>query len=133
MPIAVAAKIEHGTFPSIDRPIAESNLLINSVKIKAAREKKEWKGVATRAVERIRYTNPTLTFTFDAYISAQSGFGSQHPGSAVTTLANFASTYRTFAVADGVMVYEDPEDDCQLDDMVKTTFTIIHYPFVAAA
>ncbi len=128
---AVAALIDHGTFPATSGPAAEANLLIQSLKVSAKREKKGYKSASTKATTRLRYSDPTLEFDVDAFINGTTGFVTQHPGSAVTTLANFADTYRTFDKDDGVMVFEDPVDDYPLDDLIKTTFKVVHYPFVA--
>lgn len=124
--------IEHGTFPDIDLPVNEPNLLVNSVSFKAAREKKEFKGADSKAVERVRLTNPILTISIDAFISTQAGLAAMHPGKEVTAgLENFSSAWREFDPTDGVLVFGDPEDEANLDDMVKTKFDVMHYPYVA--
>lgn len=126
----MTAVYEHGTFPVNTRPIDEANLLVESVKVKAQREKKTWKGAANKATQRARYTDPMLIWSVVAYVSAFAGFATQHPGTAVTTFANFDAAYRGFDPADGVMVLEDPEDEGTIEDMYKTSFTVVHMPFV---
>ncbi len=129
-----ASQVVFGTVPAF-APAPEATLLVNSVDIDASRDAKWWKTLPTGAETLGRYRNPKLKFTINAYISTQSGFGSQHPGTAVTTLANFTSTvsgqYRGFEATDGVMVFEDVKDKMTIEDLVESTITIIHMPFVA--
>lgn len=121
--------ITHGTLPDIEL-VDEPNVLVNSLSITPTRDKQEIKG-GSGEVKALRYTNPTITFAFDGYISTLAGLADEHPGTAVASLLNFQDPVHGFDPADGVMVYEDPTRDLSTEDLAKVKFNIIQYPFVA--
>ena len=106
-------------------------MLIQSLTITPAREKKEYKG-ANRAIAGLEYLNPTLTFAFEAFVSERTGLCDTHPGTAVVSLANFAATRFGFDPAVGTLVFEDPSATQNLTDSESINFTVAHYPFVTA-
>lgn len=114
-----------GTTGLLDEPA----LLVQSLNIKPTREKKMWKGpnLATRA---IRYTDPMITFEYKAIISENSGLADQHPGTLVTELANYAAEIFGFDPLLGIMVFEDPSRDMNLENPSETSFSVVQYPFV---
>ncbi len=126
---AVDAIIQHGNLPSAATLVDEANLLITSMTVTPAREKKDFKGT-NRAIQGISYTNPTLAFDIKAYIGTADGFATQHPGTAVTELANYAGARHGFSADQGTMIYEDPTDDFSNDDPDKISFKVVQYPFV---
>jgi hypothetical protein len=123
------ARIVHGNLPADITLLDEPNMLVQSLNIKPMREKKEYKG-ANRCVQGVEYINPTINFTFNAYISAAAGLCIQHPGTAVASLLNFAAVRFGFDPTNGVMIYEDPSTTQDLNNPETITFTVIQYPFV---
>jgi hypothetical protein len=122
--------IEHGTFPDIDVPVDEPNILVNSLGRKAERKNKEYMGATTKAVERVREYDPRLTLSFDGWVSALAGLAVQHPGTSVASLLNFQDPIHEFDPDDGVMIYRDPEDAGEIEEMLKIKFDVVHLPFV---
>jgi len=129
---AVDLIIKHGEIPSIDSPVDEPNILVNSLTITPSREKKTYKGESNSTVG-LTFTDPLLTFAFDGYIKTNAGFADQHPGTAVASLANFDASTFGFDPADGVMVYEDPSRECTTEEIAKAKFNVVQYPFVVTA
>lgn len=121
--------ITHGTLPDIEL-VDEPNVLVNSLSVTPTRDKQEIKG-SKGEVKAVRYSNPTITFAFDGYISTLAGLADEHPGTAVASLLNFQDPIHGFDPVDGVMVYEDPSRDLSTEDLAKVKFNIIQYPFVA--
>ncbi len=124
---AVAAIIDHGTIPAAALE-DETSLLVQSVTISATREKKTYLN-ASGAVQGLEYRNPTISFAFDAYITAYSGLVEYNPGQEVTSLANFASSKLGFSPGDGTLVFEDPAITESNSEAAKMTFTVVQYPF----
>jgi len=110
--------------------VDEPDLLVQSLNVTPKREKKTYKGASNRATQGVSFTDPTITFAFDAYVGNSSGFAIKHPGTLVTSLANFAAARHGFNPEEGIMVYEDPTDEYTNDDPDKIKFTITQYPFV---
>jgi len=125
-----SALLTHGNIPTDINLLDEPNMLVQSLTITPGREKKEYKG-ANRAVQGLEYSNPTLSFAFEAYISNYTGLCDQHPGTTVASLLNFASARFGFDPADGLMVFEDPSTRHGLEDPEMINFTVFHYPFVS--
>lgn len=125
---AVDCILQHGAVVDIAM-VNEPNVLVQSLTITPAREKKEYKG-AGGCIEGLRFTNPTLSFDFDGFISSLAGLSDQHPGTAVVSLANYQATIHGFDNSDGVMIYEDPSRELTLEDPAKTKFKVMQYPFV---
>jgi hypothetical protein len=128
------AIINQGTWAALTYPVDETNLKVQSVKWKPAREKIQRKGPSSRAVEKLSYRNPTMTITIDAEVSAQTTFGSMAIGRAATAgLANFSALWREHDPEEGVVILEDVEDSADVTAEVDltTTLTFMHYPKVA--
>lgn len=129
-----ATVINQGTWGSLNYPVAESNLEIQSVKWKPAREKVMRKKASNRAVTKLSFRNPTLTITMDAEVTAKTALGTlavgRAPGSA---LANFDVVWREHDVAEGFVILEDVEDSAEVNAEValSATYTFVHYPFGA--
>ena len=125
--------INHGTWASFTTIVNEPNLLVRSVKRKPTRDKVFKKGVTTKADERGRYTNPTLTITMDVDVQAQSGLGSLGVGKAVSAgLANFGGIWREHNPSEGKIILDDVEDSAEADgdEPLTSTLTFLHKPFI---
>jgi hypothetical protein len=127
----VDAIIQFGNLPATGGPIDEPALLIQSLTITPAREKKVFKG-PNKATQVLQYTDPTISFAFKAYISEETGLAVAHPGTQVTELANFAGAVHGFEPEQGIMVYEDPSRDLDNENPDAINFTVTSYPFVEA-
>lgn len=125
---AINAIILHGEIADL-RMVAEPDLKISSITITPAREKQTWKGL-NLATSVLRFTDPTLTFKFNAVIGEKAGLANQHPGTAVLSLANFTGNIHGFDPERGIMVFEDPSRTLSLESPGETEFTVGHYPFV---
>lgn len=124
-----AVKITYGNLPADVSLLNEPNMIVKSLTITPARTKSEYKGIS-RCIEGLEYTNPILTFAFDAWVSARIGLAHAHPGSEVTALANFSGTLFGFDSSVGTMVYEDPASSSDQDNPESIKFNVVHYPFV---
>ncbi len=125
---AVDAIIQYGDIGTTGL-VDEPSLLVQSISIKATREKQAWKGpnLATRA---LRYTDPQLSFEIKAIISENTDLADQHPGTQVLDLANYAGDIYGFDATLGIMVFEDPSRDLTIENPSETSFTVRQYPFV---
>lgn len=128
---AIDAIIQYGIIPATGGPVDEANILVQSITITPAREKKAFKG-PNKATQGLQYTDPTIGFAFKAIISNRAGLAIQHPGTAVTELAAFTGIVHGFDPSQGIMVYEDPTDDLTNEDPDMVNFTVTSYPFVEA-
>lgn len=124
---AVAANIHHGSIPTASLT-EESSLLVQSVTITGARDPREYLN-ASGAVQGIELRNPRISFAYDAYITAYSGFATYEPGQAVASLANFSESKLGFSPGDGTMVFTDPTITETNTEAAKMTFTVTQYPF----
>jgi hypothetical protein len=129
---AIDAIIEYGEI-SAQSMVDEPSMLVQSLKITATRDKQSWKGATTLAINALRYTNPMISFAFNALVSEIAGMCNQHPGTLVTELANFAGNIYEFDPDEGIMVFEDPSRDHSLENPLETDFTVIQYPFIGNA
>jgi len=119
-----------GTFTA-SNAAQEQYLLVESVKASSKRENKRWKSIVTRANVLGRESNPTMTWSISGWVTATTGgFITQHPGTTVATLANFAATTRGFDPTVGTLTFMDPEDDYSIDDLRKLSFKVEHEPFI---
>lgn len=131
---AVDALIQHGNIP-LSSLEDESNaltpdILVQSLTITASRDEKAYLNAAG-ATFGLEYRNPTITFAFDGYLSNKTlGLANKHPGTAVTTLANFTVLTYGFDPNDGTMIFMDPNRTETNTEMAKTTFSVKQYPFV---
>lgn len=111
--------------------VDEPNLLVNSITLSAAREKREYKGGAGNVLG-LQYRNPLLTIAFNATVSVAAGLAIAHPGDEIAELANFASTTHGFDPSVGILVLEDPSTEMSQDNANTVSGTVIHYPFMTA-
>jgi hypothetical protein len=127
---AIDAIIQYGETMENSSLVEEPALLVQSLKITPSREKQTWKRATHLAIGMIRYTNPMITFAFNAIVGTVTGFANQHPGTLVTELANFAAHTYEFDPDEGIMVFEDPSRDQSLENPMETDFTVVQYPFI---
>lgn len=128
---SVDAIIQYGDLSDIEL-VEEPDLLVQALTITPTREKETWKG-ETQAIELIRFTNPLLTFSFNAIPTERAGLANQHPGTLVEHLANYEAQCYDFDPAEGIMVYEDPSMMYSLQEPGECDFDVVHYPFVGGA
>lgn len=127
--MAVTAILQYGNLPADGTLVDEPNLLVQSLTVTPAREKKEYKGV-NRAVGGISLTNPTLALAFKAYIGEAAGLAIQHPGTQVADLANYAGSRHGFSPSEGFMLYDEASSEYTNEDADMVNFTVTQYPFV---
>lgn len=125
---AVDIFIQHGTLAS-QALEDEPNILVSSLTVTPAREKKSYKSGAG-PTKALRFGDPTLSFEFDGYAKSITGLVNQHPGTTVASLANYEGAIYGFDNADGVMVLEDPSREQTPEDPAKVKFKVMQYPFV---
>ncbi len=125
----VAAKIRHGNVPETETLVDEPNMLVQSLSVKPEREEKLFKG-ANKATQGALYLDPKLTFEFKSIISEYEGLCEEHPGMAVSELANFSGAIHGFDPEEGTLVYKDPSRDMDTENPDMINFTILHLPFV---
>lgn len=130
--MAVAAILQYGTLPADGTLLDEADLLVQSLTITPAREKKLYKG-PNRATRGVSLTDPLLTFAFNAYVGTAAGLAIQHPGTIVSSLANFAGAIHGFDPAQGILLYEEPSTELTNEDADMVKFNVVHYPFVVVA
>lgn len=126
---AVDCVIQHGTIANSGL-VNEPNILVQSLTVTPAREKKTYKG-GSACTEALRFSDPTLSFDFDGYIKTVAGLADQHPGTTVAALANYTGAIFGFESTQGIMIYEDPSRELTPDDPAKTKFKVMQYPHVA--
>ena len=107
-------------------------LLMQSLTISATREEHEYKS-ANRCAFALEYANFKADFAFDGYVLRLVDLALSHPGSNVTSANVSAGTYHGSDSADGVHIYMDPVTTGSAEEMRKLSFTIRHFPFVAAS
>ncbi len=127
----VQAIIEHGARPAYDLA-DESGVLVNKLSIKPTREYVERKN-SQRMVAYVRAENPRITFEFSGVIVGESatGFADQHPGTAITMLANFQSAIHGFSPTEGRIIYKDPTRELSDTDEPQVNFTAEMFPGIA--
>jgi hypothetical protein len=129
----VQAIIEHGARPAYDLE-DETGVLVTKLSIKPTREYVERKN-SQRMVSYIRAENPRITFEFTGIIVGESasGFADQHPGTAITTLANFQSSIHGFSPTEGKIIFKDPSRELSDSEDPQVSFTAEMYPGIAAS
>lgn len=127
---APASRVDYGTFTD-SSCVNETNLLIQSVTATSAQERKFYKDITTDCDVIGRTANRSLTWAIKGYVKAVSGFVTQAIGTTVSTLANFASAFRTFDPATGLMIFDDPVDSWQVGDLRDCSFSVLHKPYIA--
>ena len=127
----VQAIIEHGTRPAYDLT-DETGVLVTKLSIKPTREYVERKN-SQRMVSYVRAENPRITFEFSGIIVGNSatGFADQHPGTAITALANFQSSVHGFSPTEGKIIYKDPTRALSDTDEPQVSFTAEMFPGIA--
>lgn len=127
---APTARYDRGTFT--DSPCSqEANLLIESVDMDSSRDKKFWKDITIGCDVLRRDENAKCKWSVKGWVKAVSGFVTQHIGTTVSTLANFASTFAGFDPAVGVLTYNDPKHSWAIQELRKLDFTVEHDPHIA--
>lgn len=129
---AIDAIIQYGEI-SEQSMVDEPSMLVQSLKITPSREKQSWKSATTLAISALRYTNPMISFQFNALVSENSAMCNQHPGTLVVELLNFAGNIFQFDPDEGILVFEDPSRDLSLENPTETDFTVVQYPFIGSA
>jgi hypothetical protein len=129
--MAVAPRISYGNLPADVSLLDEPNMLVQSLVTTPSRTKTSYKG-ANRCTAGLEFTDPLLTFAFDAFVSTRTGLSEAHPGSQVVELANFDAARFGFDPAEGILVYEDPVSTQNLDNPEAIKFNVVHYPFITA-
>lgn len=126
----------HGTADAandiLDEPNGSPVLDVEEFKFKVTREKRERKNNYGN-VRRIEYFNPIVAISLTAWTIGASGLATQHPGTRVTSLSNFAVEKRGMDPTQGSMILEDTEETLSLEEDQKTVMNIIHAPFVIPA
>ena len=127
----VQAIIEHGARPSYDLS-DETGVLVHKLSIKPTREYVERKN-SHRMVAYVRAENPRISFEFSGVIVGDSatGFADQHPGTAITALANFQGAIHGFSPTDGKIIYKDPTRELSDTDEPQVSFSAEMFPGIA--
>ena len=124
---------EYGTSnsPLVDEADPTPAFLVDSLTINVTRTKNEFQN-AEGTTTRVKYTDPKATLEFQGKIALESDLCVQHPGTLVTSLANYQSTLHGMDPSEGILVYEDPSRSLSEDqDYVGLSFTVAHYPFIS--
>ena len=126
----VQAIIEHGARPAYDLN-NETGVLVQKLSIKPTREYVERKN-SQRMVAYVRAENPRISFEFSGIIVGDSatGFADQHPGTAITALANFQGAIHGFSPTDGKIIYKDPTRELS-DTEPQVSFSAEMFPGIA--
>ena len=124
----VQAIIEHGARPAYDLR-DETGVLVQKLSIKPTREYVERKN-SQRMVAYVRAENPRISFEFSGIIVGDSatGFADQHPGTAITALANFQGAIHGFSPTDGKIIYKDPTRELSDTDEPQVSFSAEMFP-----
>lgn len=125
----VASILQWGAIPAAAGLVDEAELSVKTLTRKAARDKKTYKN-AKGAINGLRFINPMLTFSFVGVPATGTQFAAQHPGTGVASILNFSSSVHGFDPAQGVLVFEDPEDTLNQEDPLELKFDVVQYPFV---
>lgn len=129
---APAPVLIHGASDALHTIEDEANLDIEEFKIKFSRETLDRKNRFGALVWRA-YRNPMTSISFTAFIVTAAGLASQHPGTRVISLANYAVEKRGMDPTIGTMMLDDAEDSLSTTDDLKTSMNITHAPFVVTA
>lgn len=126
---APAALIIHGTDDPLHDMVDDANLDFQDTKVKFSRETRDRKDHHGN-LRRREYFNPIVAISFTAFVITAGGLAAAHPGTAVASLANYATTKRGFDPSVGTMMLDDAEDSMSLEEDLKTSMNITHAPFV---
>lgn len=122
----------HGSADSLNDINDEINLDVLDFKVKVDREERQRKN-RHGSVRRVEMFNAKASISFSAYIVTASGLGDQHPGTRIVSLVNYATEYNGMDPAQGTMILMDLERAFSLEEDVKASYNIMHYPFVITA
>lgn len=130
-PTEVLTKGTAGAWALTDEPTSSPTIMVEKISRKSTREAVWVKNVNQTDV-RCKLTNPTLTFSFTGQLnSTTTGIAVAGPGATISSLSNFATTYRTFDPAIGTLFALDFTDDVErLNDAPMTSFDVVHKTFV---
>lgn len=129
---APAAVNIHGAADSLNDLQDEEQLDVQEFKSKFTRETRDKKNRHGN-LRRREYFNPLVAISLTAYIVTNAGLASQHVGTRVTALVNYATEKRGMDPAVGTMMLDDAEDTQSLEEDLKTSMNITHAPFVISA
>lgn len=126
--------IAHGTSQTL-LAISDEPAVTPTVKVAELDKKYASTPVATKNINGTTVyeveTDRHVVLSYKGQVNADTGLAAQAPGSAVTTVANFAATDRTFDPAVGIFVLENITDSTKnLDRAPNTSFDIRHLQFV---
>ena len=127
---APTARIDYGTFTRSDG-YNEANMIVDSVDTATAQDQTFIKDMPT-GVDVIGWSeNRSLTWSVSGVVKAVSGFVTQAPCTTVSSLANFASAFRTFDPTAGLMIFDDPKDSWKTGELRSLSFNVLHKPYIA--
>lgn len=122
----------HGAPDPLNDLQDEEQLDVQEFKSKFTRETRDKKNRHGN-LRRREYFNPLVAISLTAYIVTNAGLASQHVGTRVTALVNYATEKRGMDPAVGTMMLDDAEDTQSLEEDLKTSMNITHAPFVITA
>jgi hypothetical protein len=131
MPAPAAVNI-HGSADSLNDIEDEANIDIQEFKANFSREQRDRKNRHGN-LRRREYFNPLVAISFTGFFISAAGLATQHPGTRVVSLVNFAVETRGMDPAVGTMMLDDAEDTKSLEEDLKTSMNITHAPFVITA
>ena len=117
---------------SLDLLDDEADFLVTSCTRSGSREKEEFRN-SKRSVEGLEYYNARFTVTINGNVlgfGAAGSFTARHPGTQITALSNFDTTYFDFDIADGSSFFEQPTIEAETDNAPTGSFNLEHYPYV---
>lgn len=125
---AIAETVAHGTPQALlgisDEPASSPTVKVAELTNKFTRDNVPTKNTNGTTVYEVE-NDPKFIQSFTGQLNASSGLAVAGPGTAVATVANFASTTRTFDSAVGVHILENIEDSVKnLDRAPNTKFDI---------
>ncbi len=129
---APAETLPHGTAQSVlgisDEPASTPTVKVTQLSRKYGSERTDTKNTNGSIVYAVNHTF-MYTLSFKGQRALASGLAVQAPGSTVATLANFATTDRTFDPAVGSMILENIEDSLEnFNRAANTSFDVVHLP-----
>jgi hypothetical protein len=123
-----AALITNGTMTDSE-PVDETGLLISNVGFTATRKRTEFAG-ADGNVKVVKSRDPRLVIKISGVMSTSTGFVLAHPGTAVTTIANYGTAaVHGFSSTDGFMVYGDVTRDLPQGNQGSVSAEVTQFPF----
>jgi hypothetical protein len=127
---APAARIDKGTFTR-SNGANETGLHVESITFTSTREEVFYPSIVNGCDVIGDYANPSGEWKIDGIVKAVSDFATQHVGSAVTSLANFAAETAGCDPAQGVMIFKDPSHSWTPKKPRTLSFGVLWKPFIA--